>query len=135
MLWATDPHDALERVRRDPVDLAILDMRMPQMSGFELMRRLREHTPELPVIIMTAFGSIDTAVEAISSGAVDYVSKPMNVEEIRAAVHRVLERQREVRAPLGRSRRGTGRHGRPHAGDGGGLQDHRARRPRASAPS
>jgi two-component system, NtrC family, response regulator AtoC len=100
VLWATDPFDALERVRREPVDLAILDMRMPQMSGFDLMRRLREQTPDLPVIIMTAFGSIDTAVEAISSGAVDYVSKPMNVEEIRAAVHRVLERQRETRAPV-----------------------------------
>jgi DNA-binding NtrC family response regulator len=100
VLWATDPFEALERVRRDPVDLAILDMRMPQMSGFDLMRRLREHAPDLPVIIMTAFGSIDTAVEAISSGAVDYVSKPMNVEEIRSAVRRVLERQREVRSPL-----------------------------------
>jgi DNA-binding NtrC family response regulator len=100
VLSATDPYDALERVRREPVDLAILDMRMPQMNGFELMRRLREYAPELPVIIMTAFGSIDTAVEAISSGAVDYVSKPMNVEEIRAAVRRVLERQREARAPL-----------------------------------
>jgi len=100
VFWTTDPFDALERVRRDAVDLAILDMRMPQMSGFDLMRRLRELTPELPVIIMTAFGSIDTAVEAISSGAVDYVSKPMNVEEIRAAVHRVLERQHAARAPL-----------------------------------
>ena len=100
VLRATDPFDALERVRSDPVDLAILDMRMPQMSGFDLMRRLRAQSADLPVIIMTAFGSIDTAVEAISSGAVDYVSKPMNVEEIRAAVHRVLERQRAVRAPI-----------------------------------
>src|SRR5215467_2948884 len=64
VLWATDPFDALERVRRDPVDLAILDMRMPQMNGLELMRRLREQAPELPVIIMTAFGSIDTARRA-----------------------------------------------------------------------
>jgi DNA-binding NtrC family response regulator len=101
VLWSTDAFEALERVRREPIDLAILDVRMPQMNGLELMRRLRERMPELPVIIMTAFGSIDTAVEAIGSGAVDYVSKPMNVEEIRAAVHRVLQRQREVRAPLG----------------------------------
>jgi len=101
VLWSTDAFEALERVRREPVDLAILDVRMPQMNGLELMRRLRERMPDLPVIIMTAFGSIDTAVEAIGSGAVDYVSKPMNVEEIRAAVHRVLQRQREVRAPLG----------------------------------
>ena len=97
VVWSTDPFEAIEHANRDAVDLAILDMRMPQMSGFDLMRRLREQNAELPVIIMTAFGSIDTAVEAISSGAVDYVSKPMNVEEIRAAVHRVLERQRESR--------------------------------------
>ena len=101
VLWSTDAFEALERAQREPVDLAILDVRMPQMNGLELMRRLRERMPDLPVIIMTAFGSIDTAVEAIGSGAVDYVSKPMNVEEIRAAVHRVLQRQREVRAPLG----------------------------------
>src|SRR5262245_64322368 len=78
--WSTDAFEALERVRREPVDLAILDVRMPQMSGLELMRRLRERLPELPVIIMTAFGSIDTAVEAIGSGAVDYVSKPRSEE-------------------------------------------------------
>lgn len=99
--WATDPHAALEQTRDEAVDLAILDLRMPQMSGLELMRRLREEHGELPVIIMTAFGSVDTAVEAIGSGAVDYVSKPMNVQEIRVAVHRVLDRRREAQVPWG----------------------------------
>ena len=116
----------------EPIDLAILDMRMPQMSGFDLMRRLRERAPELPVIIMTAFGSIDTAVEAISSGAVDYVSKPMNVEEIRAAVRRVARAAaRGAGAARPAAPRSTGRHRRPLAGDGRGLQDDRARRARA----
>jgi DNA-binding NtrC family response regulator len=115
VLWSTDAFEALERVRSDPVDLAILDLRMPQMSGLDLMRRLRERTPDLPVIIMTAFGSIDTAVEAIGSGAVDYVSKPMNVEEIRAAVRRVLERQRAARAPLAAESEPAGMIGRTPA--------------------
>ncbi|MBI3782144.1 MAG: response regulator, partial [Deltaproteobacteria bacterium] len=76
-LSETSPLRALERIEREPVDLAILDLRMPELSGLELLRRLREHNPTLPVIIMTGFGSVDTAVEAIATGAVDYVSKPM----------------------------------------------------------
>jgi len=90
----TDPTRALAGVQRGGIDLAILDLRMPQVSGLALMRQLREVAPDLPTVIMTAFGSMDTAVEAISSGAVDYVSKPMNVEEIRAVVQRILERPR-----------------------------------------
>src|SRR5262249_51156315 len=73
----TDPHRALARAGRDPVDLAILDVRMPEMDGLTLLSGLRKRFPALPVVIMTAFGSIETAVQAIASGAVDYVSKPM----------------------------------------------------------
>ncbi|MEO8604781.1 MAG: sigma-54 dependent transcriptional regulator [bacterium] len=94
----TDPTRALACVQRGAVDLAILDLRMPQVSGLALMRQLREVAPDLPTVIMTAFGSMDTAVEAISSGAIDYVSKPMNVEEIRAVVQRILERPRTTAA-------------------------------------
>jgi DNA-binding NtrC family response regulator len=82
-------------------DLAIVDLRMPGMGGVELMRRLRAHRTEMPVIIMTGFGSVDTAVEAVAAGAVDYVSKPMNVDEIRTCVRRALSRpgEEEVRFP------------------------------------
>jgi two-component system response regulator AtoC len=92
-----------ERVEQGPVDLAILDLRMPEINGLDLLRRLRERIADLPVIIMTGFGSVDTAVEAIATGAVDYVSKPMNVEEIRATVRRALRRHAEAEAavPLG----------------------------------
>jgi len=96
----TDPHRALARVSDEPVDLAILDVRMPDMDGLTLLRGLRDRLPDLPVIIMTAFGSIDSAVKAIASGAVDYVSKPMDVEEIRATVRRALGRQAEAQAAL-----------------------------------
>src|SRR5438128_5599656 len=73
---------------------------MPEMDGLALLRGLRERLPDLPVVIMTAFGSIDTAVQAIASGAVDYVSKPMDVEEIRATVRKALGRTAEAQATL-----------------------------------
>jgi DNA-binding NtrC family response regulator len=88
--WETEPGAAIELARRDHIDLAILDMRMPQMNGLALMQALRSDTPGLPVMIMTGFGSMDSAVEALNLGAIEYVSKPMNVEEIRAAVRRAL---------------------------------------------
>jgi DNA-binding NtrC family response regulator len=100
VVWDTDPRQALARIGAETIDLAVLDIRMPEMNGIELLRRLRSTLPELPVIVMTGFGSVDTAVEAISAGAVDYVSKPMNVDEIRATVRRALDRHAEVQAAL-----------------------------------
>ena len=96
----TDPTQVLARVGAEPVDLAILDVRMPGMNGLELLRKLKERSPELPVIIMRAFGSIDTAVQAINFGAVDYLSKPMDVDQIRRAVSKALSQRTEVRADL-----------------------------------
>jgi DNA-binding NtrC family response regulator len=104
----TDPRQALGRLASGPIDLAIVDMRMPEMNGLELLRRLRQQRPDFPVIVMTAFGSVDTAVEAIAAGAVDYVSKPMNVEEIRACVQRALHRRREVHVALPGAEADTG---------------------------
>ncbi len=96
----TDPRRALARVIEEAVDLAILDVQMPEMNGLVLLRDLRARFPELPIIVMTAFGSIDTAVQAIGSGAIDYVSKPMDVEELRATVRRALDRESEEPALL-----------------------------------
>jgi two-component system response regulator AtoC len=100
VIGETDPRRALARVADEPVDLAILDVRMPELDGLSLLRGLRERLPDLPVVIMTAFGSIDTAVQAITSGAVDYLSKPMDVEEIRATVRKALGRSAEAQAAL-----------------------------------
>src|SRR5207247_7987435 len=98
VIGETDPRRALARVADEPVDLAILDVQMPEMDGLALLRGLRGRLPDLPVVIMTAFGSIDTAVQAIASGAVDYVSKPMDVEEIRVTVRKALGRTAEAQA-------------------------------------
>ena len=64
------------------VDLVITDLMMPEMSGLELLKSAQSIDPELDFIVMTAFGSIDTAVEALKIGAIDYVTKPFKVEEI-----------------------------------------------------
>jgi DNA-binding NtrC family response regulator len=96
----SDPRRALARALDEPPDVAILDVQMPEMNGLVLLRGLREHMPDVPIIIMTAFGSIDSAVAAIGAGAVDYVSKPMDVEEIRASVRRALGRHAEAQAAL-----------------------------------
>src|SRR5207244_1689338 len=100
VIGETDPQRALARAADEPVDLAILDVQMPEMDGLALLRGLRERLPDLPVVIMTAFGSIDTAVQAIASGAVDYLSKPMDVEEIRVIVRKALGRTAEAQAAL-----------------------------------
>ena len=88
---------ALEKLKESPVDLLITDIRMERMDGMELMREVHSRWPDIPVIIMTAFASIDTAIRSIHSGAYDYVSKPYEIAELRSTVRRVLEQSRLVR--------------------------------------
>jgi DNA-binding NtrC family response regulator len=96
----TDPRQVLARLSTEPVDLAILDVQMPEMNGLVLLQEIRRRCPAMPIIVMTGFGSVGSAVQAIASGAVDYLSKPMDVDEIRAAVHRALNRNGEIEARL-----------------------------------
>ena len=89
--------EALERLRSEPYDLLLVDVRMPGLTGLEVTRIMRQEQPQLPIIVMTAFGSIETAVEAIQEGAIDYVSKPMNLDELKRIVSRAVA-QRELGA-------------------------------------
>jgi two-component system, NtrC family, response regulator AtoC len=84
----------LELAAREPFELAIVDLRMPDMDGLEVIRRLAVIRPGIPIIILTAFAGIDTAIEAIRSGATDYLSKPFRMEQITIAVRRILESKR-----------------------------------------
>jgi DNA-binding NtrC family response regulator len=86
----TSGKQALSRLENASCDLLIVDVRMPEISGLETTRILHEKYPALPVIVMTAFGSIETAVEAIHEGAFDFISKPMNLAELRTTVSRAL---------------------------------------------
>jgi two-component system NtrC family response regulator len=97
---------ALERFRRDPFELVLTDQRMPNMSGLELVKAVRAINPETPVIVMTAYGSIETAVDAIKGGATDYLTKPLNLDELIHRIdkvrdhHRLLTENRDLREEL-----------------------------------
>jgi DNA-binding NtrC family response regulator len=93
---AGDGTDALGRFTREPFDLVLTDQRMPGLSGLELLDALRAVTPEAAVIVMTAYGTIETAVAAIKAGAADYLTKPLNLDELLHRIRTVRERQRLV---------------------------------------
>lgn len=96
---ATNGEEALAVLGVTPVDLVITDMMMEKMTGLVLLSRLREKLPEVPVIMVTGFGSIQTAVEAMRLGAADYVTKPHNNEELLIKIRKTLqgrERDREL---------------------------------------
>ena len=86
---ATDSAErALELFRQDPFNLILTDQRMAKMSGVELLQAVHAINPETPVILITAFGSIEAAVVALKQGAIDYLTKPLSLEEL---LHRVLK--------------------------------------------
>jgi two-component system NtrC family response regulator len=88
---AADAGSALQLIRNSPPDLAITDLQMPGMSGLELLKSIRAEYPEIIVIMVTAFGTVENAVEAMKAGAYDYITKPVNVDELRLIVNRGLE--------------------------------------------
>jgi two-component system response regulator HydG len=89
-----DPAEALQAVQAGGCDLVLTDLKMPQMSGIELLEQLRAVGCDLPVIVMTAFGSIPTAVKAMRLGAFDYVAKPFDADEITLLCERALQHGR-----------------------------------------
>jgi DNA-binding NtrC family response regulator len=88
---AASGDEALARLAAVPVDLVLTDLKMPGMSGLQLLKRIRAEYPEVIVIMITAFGTVETAVEAMRSGAYDYVVKPVNLEELKLVLSRALE--------------------------------------------
>ena len=89
----TSGDEAIARLHAVNHDLVIIDVRMPGISGLEVTRIVHEKYPALPIIVMTAFGSIETAVEAIHEGAFDFISKPMNLAELKKTVSRALSQR------------------------------------------
>ena len=103
---ARDGAEALERFRREPVDLILTDQKMPGLSGLELTQAARAVNPEVAVVLMTAYGTIEHAVAAIKAGATDYLTKPLNLDELLHRLGQVRDHQRllgenrELRAAL-----------------------------------
>ncbi len=92
MRGAGTGEDALEHLEIAAADLVITDLKMPGMGGMEFLRRLKEKWPDTEVVVMTAYGSIDTAVEAMRCGAYDYLTKPIDRERFPMVVEKALER-------------------------------------------
>lgn len=93
---ATNGRDAIELIKREPVDVVLTDVRMPDMDGIELLRSAREFQPDIGVILMTAFASVETAREAFKLGADDFIQKPFDVEELKLIVRKTLEKQQLI---------------------------------------
>jgi DNA-binding NtrC family response regulator len=98
ILTTTDPKQALDWCREYHADVLISDLRMPQMEGIELLKILQTQDKTIPFIIMTAYGTIESAVEAMRQGAFDYITKPFRKEQILMTINKALDKRREMLA-------------------------------------
>lgn len=89
--------DASEKEGETPYDLIITDLMMQEMSGLELLTQVKKSSPQLEFIVMTAFGSVDTAIEAMKKGAYDYITKPFEVDEVKLTVKKCLSQSQLYR--------------------------------------
>ncbi len=88
---AADGSEAVRAVEQEPFDLILLDVRMKTMDGIEALNEIRKISPLIPVLIMTAYASVKTAVEALKAGAFDYLTKPLDIEELKVLIEKALE--------------------------------------------
>ncbi len=91
---AGDGQSALLELSRGHYDLVLSDLKMPNMGGLELLRAIQDHAPDVVVVIMTGFGTVETAIGAMKAGAYDYILKPFKVEEVIHTIRRGLEKRR-----------------------------------------
>src|SRR4030067_2719114 len=96
ILASPDSESAFKIIEGAPVDIVISDMRMPGLSGLELLTKARAPVPDITFILMTAFGSVNGAVEAMRQGASNYLTKPINLDELELSIAKALENRRLV---------------------------------------
>jgi two-component system response regulator HydG len=88
---ASDGAEAVERVNEGPFDLILMDVRMAVMSGIEALNHIKQYNPAIPILIMTAYSSVESAVEALKAGAYDYLTKPLDFDALKISMERALE--------------------------------------------
>ena len=93
VLQSSRPFDALALAREHAVDIVLTDFKMPEMSGVELLEALKKMNPGIEVIIMTAYGSVESATQAMKLGAVDYITKPIDLRQLQLMIRNTLERK------------------------------------------
>jgi len=100
---AADGNEAMDVLKSDGIDAVITDLKMPNMDGMELLRRMNNKYPDVPVIMITAHGTVATAVEALKKGALDYITKPFDLDELKNVVSKAIKtralKENEIRAP------------------------------------
>ncbi|MGA9393108.1 MAG: sigma-54 dependent transcriptional regulator [Candidatus Sulfotelmatobacter sp.] len=107
-LSAEDAESGLKLLHENPVDLVLTDLKLPGMNGLDFLQSIKRQNAAIPVVVMTAFGSVETAVEAMKAGASDYVLKPFSLSEMRMVirkeldVHKLREENRSLREALGK---------------------------------
>jgi two-component system response regulator HydG len=89
-----DGGEAVSAVKEQPFDVVLMDVRMAKVSGIEALEEIKAYNPAIPVLIMTAYSSVDVAVEAMKLGAYDYLTKPLNFDELKLTLERALEHKR-----------------------------------------
>jgi two-component system response regulator PilR (NtrC family) len=94
VVTARDGDEGLALLDSDIFDLVVTDIKMPGAGGFEILGKVREVSPETPVIMITAFGSVESAIEAMKFGAYDYIGKPFKIDEIRVIIRNAIEKRR-----------------------------------------
>ena len=91
IIEAADGPEAVKAVEQNPLDLILLDIRMTTMDGIETLTEIRKISPFVPVLMMTAYATVKTAVEALKAGAFEYLAKPLDIEELKILVQKALE--------------------------------------------
>ena len=105
---ACDAESGVKMLRQEPIDLVLTDLKLPGMSGLDFLQAVKRVDGRIPVVVMTAFGSVETAVKAMKAGASDYVLKPFSLEEMKLIlkkeldIHRLREENRDLREALGK---------------------------------
>jgi len=95
---ASNGKEAIDIIKRLDFDLVITDMRMPLMDGFEVLRELKKLDNEIGVIMITAYGEIESYLEAMNLGAFEYINKPVRVNELKRVITKILESRRNNKA-------------------------------------
>jgi len=95
VMTASDGLEGIAHLDKDIFDLVVTDIKMPKADGFEVLKRIKDISPDTIVIMITAFGTKESGIEAMKLGAYDYISKPFNIDEIRLIVKKAIEKKRE----------------------------------------
>src|SRR4030043_1199490 len=89
--------EALQKLQGNFFDIALIDYKMPEFDGLQTLQEIRKHYPDLPVIMMTAYGTVETAVASMKEGALDYLTKPIDLDELLIKFQKILERSNLIK--------------------------------------